>query len=558
MKQNKPAAALPPSSPRAKRGPRAAALFPILLLAASILSCLKPIGFGPEDLDPVPADPTPIVITGIAPVTGETAKIFNSATAYTEDIHWSPPIPTSDPYKDQFEPFKDYTATIELAMKGDHTRPPAGTKVTVDGALSAEYDAANGRITAKFPRTHYPVKSVDELKSAIGELSPLPAPAGSNNENIIELTQAFYTSVASATEYIPIGIGAATTIPYTVRGLGNEDSDPALRVGVLLANDNITLENVRIAIDTSTKGVPRQWTISPPSSYRAAVLVGRYDTDPGSGVSFTAGTGSNNVTVKNCNISFGGASATGMIGGIFLSGNEQNISIANNTVSVEAPKGSAAQALLVLLYNPGVSITGNGFKSHNIAATHGNPASAIFMQVRPDMASSVTPLISDNRVNGSPTYDFYINILSDGTGNRTGVPALVAGNNFATPQSTWMTAASTDTGSFYKKLLTTLLSQSRIGVGYGYLAMYFGSNDCVFECYAQEDGKVKFIDFWGYKIAEGKYIAGSGAPSYTDNVRARLRLSSNGSVILDSDNKPDLAQFQWWVDGSTAPNLPSS
>jgi hypothetical protein len=528
----------------------------VLLLAGLVLSCLKPVGFGPGDFEPAPgdsppadstaADPVPIVITGITPATGHVPKMEITATSdYMGTIDWSPTITESTPYKDQFKPFQDYIATIQLFMKPGHSLPPAETSVTVDGALNAVYDAATGTIVAQFPRTHSSVDSVDELNTAITALPSLPALTGANNKNIIKLTQAFYTSVncnTKAPSYIPIGISANTTIPYTVQGLGKFSTDK-LKVGILLANDNITLEDVRIEITESSKGVPRKWSGS--SSYRAAILIGRYTTTPGSGASFEASdSGSKNVTVKNCNISF--KDNTSMIAGILISDGKtlnEHITIDHNEVAVEITKDGtyAAQALLVYRYDPGISITNNGLSSKNMPITASssggatvNPAGGILLHIVPNMDNSVTPLISDNTINGYPTYDFYINILS--ASNRASIPALLT-DNFATPNSTWMTAASTDTGSFYKKLLTTLLEQSRKGAGYGFLALWLKysdtQNDYVFECYSLTSGKLRAIDFWGYEIDKG--------PVYktTPEVRARLLLDDIGSVYEKN------AQFHW-------------
>jgi hypothetical protein len=496
------------------------------------LSCLKPVGFNVDDFLPAAVDPAGISITGIAPATGKTPETeIPSTPEYMGTIDWSPAINAN-----QFEPFKDYTATIDLAMKGGRLPPPAETKVVVEGALSAVYNAAAGTITAKFPRTHYPVDNETQLEAAITALSPLPTPAGANNKNIIELTQAFYS--ANTSSYISIGVNTTeNTIPCTVRGLGKFTTEK-LKVGILLANNNITLEDVRIEIIDSTKGVPRKWSGS--SSYRAAILIGRYTA---SAVSFEAGdSGSKNVTVKNCNISF--KDNTSMIAGILISDGKtlnEHITIDHNEIAVEIINNGtyAAQALLVYRYDPGISITNNGLESKNtpMPLATVNPAGGILLHISPTMDSAVTPLISGNVINGYPTYDFYINIFSPG--DRTGVPALLA-DNFATPDSTWMTKDSKDTGSFYKKLVTTLLSQSRTGAGYGYLALWLKytstQNDYVFECYSLTSGKLRAIDFWGCEIEAG--------PMYkkTPEVRARLLLDDTGSVYQRD------AQFHWTHD----------
>jgi hypothetical protein len=71
--------------------------------------------------------------------------------------------------------------------------------------------------------------------------------------------------------------------------------------------------------------------------------------------------------------------------------------------------------------------------------------------------------------------------------------------------------------------------------------MYLGgtagtfTDDCVFEAYAQESGRVVAIDFWGYTINSG----GDYTSDRTDEVRARLKLDNTGHV---TDRN---VQFHW-------------
>jgi hypothetical protein len=498
--------------------------------------------------DPDPSNPIQsVAITGIQPVTNGTPRPSITKPEYVGLITWSSVQPATDYTKFQF--FTDYTAVIELVMRGGHSLPPANAAVKVEGALSAVYNAAAGTITATFPRTHYPVDSVAELNVAVAAVKPLPSPSNPNNENVIDLTEAFYDTVNDtvndAGAFIPIGLSSTdNSIPYTVRGLGRF-SPKKLTAGVLLANNNITLEDVRIEITGGARGVPRAWT--PTLNYRAALLIGRYTTTT---TSFGAGLGSQNVTVRNCNISF--RANDSMIAGIYISdGTGQNVvSIDRNEVAVDTLGGiSAAQAILIHRCDPGISITGNGLQSKNIPIDNPTqrPAGALLIQILPGPdIDSATPRITGNMINGSPTYDFYINILSPGE-NRIGIPALFK-DNFATPNSRWMTAASTDTGpgrSFYKKLLEALFDQSRSGAGYSCLFMYFDGSlgsftDCVWESYSRQSSRLYAIDFWGYTIDSSQY-------RYTDSdVRARLLVDPNGSVY-EKD-----AQFYW------APNIPGT
>jgi hypothetical protein len=450
-------------------------------------------------------------------------------------------------------------------MKGGLPLPPTGTEAIVDGALSADYDPASGTITAVFPRTHRLVDNVTELNNAIAALPGLPKIDYAVNKNVIELTEAFYTWANGDENNSFITIGAGNNdnnFPYTVRGLGKDKT--ALTVGVLLANNNITLEDLRVNITDKDKGVPHSWNAANTQFYRSAVSIGHYKEAPSTTNStfnsnYATTPTSKYVTVRNCDINF--TANNSMLAGVYIVGSNtmpiKDISIANNTISVEATNSSgyAVQALLVVRYDPSLSITNNGLKSKNTPSTHNRPAGALFMQLAPDIDPAATPRINGNTVNGSPTYDFYINILSGGAGRIT-VPAMVA-NGFATPGSRWMTADSTDTGeakSFYKKLIETLLPQTRAGIGYGYLALYldgakYSLTDCVFEAYYRESDRLYAIDFWGYDIENGAYKTGDN--SYTNNVRARLEIGESGTVI---NNK---ATFCWFPGDTAGINLPT-
>jgi hypothetical protein len=536
----------------------AAGLFTFLPILFT-LSCLGPIGFT-DDWEMPETAPAAVTISGIQPETGQPAMSEITPTAnYMGTIDWkSGSVSYAAPFN--FEAFKDYAAVITLAVKGGRPLPPADTSITVAGALDSAYNAATGEITARFPRTHCPVNDMVELNAVAGAVQTLSIPNDPRSKNIIRLTDAFYTTVNNNTAApFFISIGASdidNTVPYTVQGRGKY-YNKALNAGILLANNNITLENVRFNITDINRGVPKMWTAA--SNYRTALLIGRYKAAPVLGDdSNTAGGGaqSKNVTVRNCNINF--ADNGGMIAGIIIRGAAnpvEHISITDNDVSVTTlGSTSAAQALLVYSYAPTLSITGNGLKSFNKLLTHNNPAAALFMQINPSHAAGFTgtPLISGNTINGSPTYDFYINIYSHG--DRVGVPQMTA-NKFATPDSTWMTADSTDMGggrSFYKKLIDAVMPQTRPGAGYGYLAMYLGSannsiiNDCVFETYARQSGRLYAVDFWGFKINNGAYLqSGGGANEY----RARLLLDEDGHVYKKNE------EFHWWADGGIDSNI---
>jgi hypothetical protein len=555
---------------------RSAAAAIIIIFTFSVLACLDPVGYPentPKDTGQSTGDDTiPITIDGIQPEAGKQAidRINTIVQGVGADFEWKDHTGTiinTTPLT--FEEFEDYTALIYLYAKGGHTLPLTNAKIDVKGALDFSYNPATAVITAVFPRTHYPVASVTELNTAVAAVQLLPSPADPRSETVIDLTDAFYDdannpSGTNSGGFITVGAGAAdNNIPYTIRGLGRYHAKE-LNVGVLLANNNVTLENLRIDITSKDKGVPHLWSRNSKTNpaeylyYRAAVIIGRYKAVPSTANNpedYYAVPPSKHVTVRDCDISF--AVSDSMIAGIYIRpGTKDNpieyISIADNELRVEATNnsGSAAQALLVQRYAPTLSITGNGLESKNLLRTPDTPtwpAGGLFMQVDPDISADVTPLISGNTINGYPTYDFYINITS--RGDRVGVPELLT-NGFATPGSTWMTADFTDTGSgksFHKKLIETLLPQIRPGAGYGFLALWFGgtlgapaNTDNVFEAYHRKNNRLYAIDFWGYTIDDtidnGVYnVSGTGG---VNERRARLLLNDTPKVY-------EKGTFQW-------------
>jgi hypothetical protein len=510
----------------------------IFLLSGLILSCLKPVDFSIEDLDGKPAadDPVlsslgPINITGITPVANKIAPLVFVSLDYIGAISWSPNIPVSGLYANCFEPFQDYTAVIELAMKGGHSLPPAGTSVTVDGALSAAYNAAAGTITATFPRAHLSVDTVQELNDVILSNPPL---GDTNGENIILITGLFYDNTNTANN--PVTIGASTTannIPYTIKGLGTELSKKSLNVGILLANNNITLEDVKIEITASSKGVP----YSGSSAYKAALSIGRY-----SDANTLLTDGNQNVNVKNCNISFRANGS--MIAGILVVNGTSptgRISITDNIVSVMATNGStkAAQALLIRRYGSALSIKRNMLRSENapMANATTNPASALFIQLFPEdiNVSMPSPDITDNTMFGAPTYDFFVNRM---TGNDRVGEQLMIDDKFATAASVWATSDSADKNSFYKKLLEALVLQTESIQGYGYFAEYLGNaGDFIYEAYECHNQKIVAIDYWGYEIET------SPSASYKNNPDVRARLFLDNGLVSSNPG-----QFHWTPD----------
>ena len=350
---------------------------------------------------------------------------------------------------------------------------------------------------------------------------------------VIHLTDAFYTDANNRTSAIVIDANTTrNTSSYTIKGLG-KDSTQALNVGIILANDKVTLDGVKFAITDPTKAATTNPTNSSYTNYRytAAISIGR----TANGTAWLAGAdlASNNVTVKNCNISYNKAHANNgysFNAGIYVNGDltaaaPQSISITDNSVETRGTGTAAAQAVTIAHYDPSMVITGNTLSSYTGSPQAINgPASALFLNINPaKVNSTATPNISGNTLDGH-NIDFYANIYS--TGDYVGVPALFA-SKFGTYYSTWVTDT---TDSFYRKLYTTLISQAQAA---GYAGLFFmalggeaGSYDgyCfVYEAWEKTGGTVTAVDYWGATILNDRalqYNAGDGTAKYDTDTAA--------------------------------------
>jgi hypothetical protein len=137
------------------------------------------------------------------------------------------------------------------------------------------------------------------------------------------------------------------------------------------------------------------------------------------------------------------------------------------------------------------------------------------MTVNPaNVTDSNTPQITGNTFNGK-NIDFYVNILSSGSIDYTGVPALFNAK-FGTYYSTWAIGNSTPAtdSSFYKKLYDELIKQSD-GDYAGLFFMMFGPGAAATPMYdsycftyeawvksgtAGSSGTIDAVDYWGATI----------------------------------------------------------
>jgi hypothetical protein len=340
------------------------------------------------------------------------------------------------------------------------------------------------------------------------------------NVPAISLNSAFYTAANAGSGAVVIGAGETDrTVPVTIKGLGKTGT--ALTAGIWIANDNISLQDVKFNVTASTKATITNWN----PGYTAAVSIGR--SSDGSTLLTGADQPANNVTVSGCDISISGTS--GFVAGIFINGGSawsttdvlypsKNITISGNTIDATGNGGSAVQGLYIGLYDYSVKVTGNTITAKYGTAQSGKrmgaPASAIFINSIFGESGTGSPEISNNILNGNDAttertaYSFYINAFQ--TRNPTvftdhsGVDVL-RGDNFALYETTWALNNSDDTDSSYKKVFNALLANIT-GTGFGSISIPYSASAYEFEHYNISNGKVTVISVIGDHLTDGKYV----------------------------------------------------
>jgi hypothetical protein len=353
----------------------------------------------------------------------------------------------------------------------------------------------------------------------------------------IKLTAAFYEEANGKSEFIAIDAGVDdNTKHYIIKGLGKDGT--ALTVGILLANDNITLAFVKVNVETTSKAAPCSW-----EKYKAAVSIGRA-TVADSTVTLLTGAdlASSNVTIQNCDIT-STANADGFTAGVYVCGTydstnnaiypSANITLSGNTITAKGHQTQAVQAVNIHVWHPTVAITDNTITAHyGTKATPGlaycnAPASAIYAGwVLPKTVTGMdntTVNISGNTL-VADAYSFYFNAcetVAEPT-DKAGVTAL-RGDNFSVAATTWALTSATDTDSTFKKLFNALLDNIA-GYGFAFVGNKIGTGVFEAEQYEIKEKKVYAISVYGDHIVDGEYkgdtpatanaFSGSGSAGY--------------------------------------------
>jgi hypothetical protein len=443
------------------------------------------------------------------------------------------------------------TVTVEnggsLDAKGEVT-VPEGEKIAaengakISGVDEDKIDVQDGAAVEK----KYSASSVDSLAAAIASAK---AAATGSVTGVVQLTEAFYTDANSKNAALVIDAGETDNAThYIVRGLGIGSGKPALSAAILLANDNVTLEDVKIQVTLDNNAVQSAWTTA--TNYRSSLFIGRASS--GTTLLTEANAASNNVTVRNCDITATGLS--NFTAGIYVWGGSgddaifpsQNISITDNTIRATGYNGNAVQGINIRVWHPLIKITGNAitarYGTKGDPKYSGKPASAIFMNRVYGAAltgSNADPVISGNTLT-SDVYSFYINACETITveaDDHKGVGALRS-DNFAVAETTWALSTATDKDSTYKKLFNALVANTGSN-GFGSVSVPYSTNAFEFEHYEINNGVIVAISVLGDHISNGAYSGGSETNKFgttTNGVDYGRKLASAPTDYSNSQN----------------------
>jgi hypothetical protein len=336
------------------------------------------------------------------------------------------------------------------------------------------------------------------------------------------LTKTFYSTVNTAGTPIVIGAGTQDREkPVTITGFGKDDKSHKINVGIVIANDNITLENVWVEINDRAKApVNANW-----NNYSTAILAVRTDTE-GKQVSIDengkGGGWVNNVSILNNQITVTGLTSNFM--GINFPtgyGNNnagyvpQNIVISGNIINLAASeKGAYAGIEIDLLGTKEYKITGNTvnvtFAEQDAKFWKGEGSLADWGEMENSTITGIhiNKLVNESSWDGNFTtdisgntftgvnYDWYIYKSASANGI---MPVSMAAKNFGTDMSTWILSdgAADDFAYYVVKMLNQNLKD---GDGYGRIGE---TSSHIPEYYNIVDGKIVGVSYWNATGAAG-------------------------------------------------------
>jgi hypothetical protein len=462
-------------------------------------------------------------------------------------VSWSPSLDNDG----KFSPNTLYTATITLTPAGGYGLVAAD--ITVEGAKTT-HAAGSGVVTAVFSGVR--VDDISSLNAAVA------AAKSYGDGGVVYLSSAFYSSANTAGSAIVVDANNTDNdVPYTIKGTSGD----TLQVGILLANDNVTLDGVQINITDSSKAAITGWSLSP--VYKAGISIGR--SSNGTTLLTGANMASTNVTIRNTDVTVNFSSNGSSIctSGIWVSSHHDGsntiypstgITLDSNTVRATGYGQSAVAALAIQIWHPSVQITNNTLVANYGTSLSGSPAAATTYPNAPAnaiffnrvMDASFTggngePVINGNTLT-SDVYSFYINACPGiSITGRTGVSALT-GDKFGNADTTWVLSSASDQDSTFKKLVEALVHDTT-GTGFGYIAnLIAGSgygDGYIIEEYEISSRAVEAINVWGKHISSGTYTTnGNNDNAFAGNGNAagydygRKLIGTTDNYDQQSDN----------------------
>jgi hypothetical protein len=448
----------------------------------------------------------------------------------------------------------------------------SGGKVDIDGTIdigAGTWTGSYESVTLTDSGTFIVPSGTDEaaLNETIADIKEIDRGEGADYPGnvVIKLTQAFYNT--AVTNFIAVDPGAdGNAIPYTIRGLGrditanmNNSAIPKLGVGMWLANNNVTLEDVSFKIVAAAEGlVPaRPWTIDTRGdvvdSYGVAVLLARTETGDFLG-------GCKNVTVQNCAITLTGDPAgETLMGGIWVYGSPTDISILGNIVNVTGREGNAVQALAFDEWGDNIKVKNNKLTAKyatqpNLQVLgegdfYARPAGAFYIGrffEKPVVGTFryTAGDISGNTLSYDPqnasVFSFFVCVYprplpASDNSSRKGVAAM--GNmNFGDPLTTWALESAV-AGDCHRLVVGDLIEDCRltgdggaVKNGFGAVLMYVSYkepdniNDKNIETYKIAGGKLSNIGICAWPLSNGDYAKGQSV------IEGNVTVNANGTT----------------------------
>jgi hypothetical protein len=488
-----------------------------------------------------------ISYTGLVPVAGEKILKSFSTSQYDASVSWSIVEPKDeetpdaladdDSAEEVFNANTQYEATITLTTKTGYTL----SGVTKDyfrvyGAIDelTTNEAGKGVVKTVFPKTAPPVEpspTVTQTPSNAPTPSNMPSPTATPSpveinsvEDLIDsvhdvinssgvntqektflLTSNFYEDANASGQAIALGVGLEDNkTPIIIKGTAST----VLNVGFWIANDKITIQDLKINIGESTRTFKAQR--SEGGSYCNAILLGHGTTDSDT---YTLEEGVKDVTIKNCDITITGLKGSG----IYVEKTAKNLVIENNTVKAARTGSQDVQALAISVFDPSITIKGNTLSSSYNGSTrtksYDAPASssALYIERVNENTSTNNINITNNTLSSEQCSFLFKAFPASELATSAGLTAMRT-KGFATKDTSWAIGATDSSTDNIRSLLDALLKNTfKNNTSFGAVLEAVDISEEAYELgfeieqYEIESNAITAISYRGHPIVGDKY-----------------------------------------------------